>query len=405
MEPVFDIPDSTDWLSTPLSGLSRVESALRCQVCKDLFKNPVTTSCCHTFCSICIRRCLSADGKCPTCRADDQAVKLRQNWAVDEVVDSFRQVRGDLLGFARNLSAGPNSDSREARIPKKRRIEEMQDATSQENGRSPPKTRSQSAWRNNGALSTSSTPMVIDNSEDDDYQPDDGLVACPICNRRMKEEAVFPHLNRCPGPSSQKEPQPNRPRKTPSSNKPPERLPTINYSVMKDTDMRRKLRELGIPEFGPRLLLQKRHTEWLNLWNANCDSKSPRSKQELLRELDIWEQTQGIRSRDQTNSIMKKDFDGAAWSAAHGDDFRKLIESAQKKRESRVAPASESLPASKQLSTETADPQDPQIGDSNAPGNESPDKIDHHTPADSGPDSQPGMEGGSQRIVVEDTTA
>lgn len=28
---------------------------------------------------------------------------------------------------------------------------------------------------------------------------DDGMVACPICNRRMKNEAVFAHLDKCTG--------------------------------------------------------------------------------------------------------------------------------------------------------------------------------------------------------------
>lgn len=38
---------------------------------------------------------------------------------------------------------------------------------------------------------------------------EDGMVACPICNRRMKNEAVFAHLDRCtgdPGPASKPAP-------------------------------------------------------------------------------------------------------------------------------------------------------------------------------------------------------
>lgn len=29
---------------------------------------------------------------------------------------------------------------------------------------------------------------------------DDGLVPCPMCNRRMKEASVFNHLDNCKGP-------------------------------------------------------------------------------------------------------------------------------------------------------------------------------------------------------------
>ena len=47
--PSFDsaeasVPDSTDWLATPLAALAPLESALRCQVCKDFFNTPMMTS-------------------------------------------------------------------------------------------------------------------------------------------------------------------------------------------------------------------------------------------------------------------------------------------------------------------------------------------------------------------------
>lgn len=98
--PIDDVADSTDWLSTPLSGLAAVEAALRCQVCKDFYKTPMLTSCSHTFCSICIRRALSSDGKCPLCRAADQELKLRSNWSMEEAVDAFTKARAAAIEFA-----------------------------------------------------------------------------------------------------------------------------------------------------------------------------------------------------------------------------------------------------------------------------------------------------------------
>lgn len=126
MDPSFDIdiPDSTDWISTPVPGVAPVESALRCQVCKDFFDTPVITSCSHTFCSLCIRRCLSAEGKCPACRSPDQELKLRRNWAVQELVDGFQKVRKDLLHLAR-ASTVPDTEDIGATQPftKKRRLD------------------------------------------------------------------------------------------------------------------------------------------------------------------------------------------------------------------------------------------------------------------------------------------
>ena len=114
-----------------------------------------------------------------------------------------------------------------------------------------------------------------------------------------------------------------------------ERLPQINYSLLNDNSLRKKLASLGIPNNGPRSLLTRRHTEWINLVNANCDSKTPRTKRELLRELYTWDKTQSRHvingSLTANPSVMSKDFDGAAWAADHDHDFKKLIADAQNK--------------------------------------------------------------------------
>ena len=103
MDSSFDVPDPSDWLGTPVSRLAPVETALRCQVCKDFFTTPVITSCSHTFCSLCIRRCLTNDGKCPTCRAIDQELRLRPNWIVQELVDAFQTARPEILRLGKDV--------------------------------------------------------------------------------------------------------------------------------------------------------------------------------------------------------------------------------------------------------------------------------------------------------------
>lgn len=122
----------------------------------------------------------------------------------------------------------------------------------------------------------------------------------------------------------------------PSSN-PPERLPQLSYSILKDNALRKKLTELGIPTGGSRALLIRRHMEWVNLVNANSDSSRPRTKRELLHELDIWDRSQGRHISNFSGdlmgggSVMRKDFDGEAWAISHGDEFRTLIGKARQK--------------------------------------------------------------------------
>ena len=126
------------------------------------------------------------------------------------------------------------------------------------------------------------------------------------------------------------------PPRTPTPPKSQDRLPALSYSILNENTLRKKIGSLGIPTTGSKQMLIRRHQEWVNLWNANCDSLHPRSKKDLLHDLVIWE-----KSQNQVNSVgnqsgggsavMRKDFDGAAWAASHNDDFQQLIAQARRK--------------------------------------------------------------------------
>ncbi|KAI9851862.1 MAG: E3 ubiquitin-protein ligase rad18 [Thelocarpon superellum] len=350
MDHAHSVPDSTDWLSTPLRGLAPVEAALRCQVCKDFFTTPMTTSCSHTFCSLCIRRCLAADGKCPTCRGAEQEIKLRRNGAVQEIVDAFQQARDATLLFARRSEVGDAPLSSSSSSSKKRKADDLGLDEGGNVAKQMRKTRSQSRRDEDATEATvGESVTVIDDDSGDDYVPDDGLVSCPMCSRRMKEDQVYAHLDRCEEEQGGK---------------------TANQ-------LRKKLAELGIRNTGSKSQLEKRHTEWVNIWNANCDSERPRSRRELIQDLDGWERSQGSlvpgglafnggggtggggngaggsgggggggnglgsgnnsnghgsNGINRGNSVMEKTFDGSAWAKSHQDDFRDLIAQARRRR-------------------------------------------------------------------------
>jgi E3 ubiquitin-protein ligase RAD18 len=107
--------------------------------------------------------------------------------------------------------------------------------------------------------------------------------------------------------------------------------------MVKDNALRKKLGDMGISAAGSRQLMERRYTEWVTLWNANCDSKIPKGKGELKRELDVWERTQGggapVASRMNTGgNIRDKDFDGLAWSKNNDESFKQLVAEARKKK-------------------------------------------------------------------------
>ena len=76
--------------------------------------------------------------------------------------------------------------------------------------------------------------------------------------------------------------------------------------------------------------------------NANCDSTKPRTRRELLNELDVWDKAQGRQISNSSNqgingsSVMSKDFDGAAWTASHNEDFKALIANARRKATAKI---------------------------------------------------------------------
>ncbi|KAI0150692.1 DNA repair protein rad18 [Xylariaceae sp. FL1272] len=362
------VNDSTDWLSTPLPGLATVEAALRCQICKDFFKTPMLTSCNHTFCSLCIRRALASDGKCPLCRASEQEMKLRSNWSMEEVVAAFTQARPAVLDFARK----PPPTSRRSISPPKRTTRELEGSEeplpSSKRLRSSTrlsKTRSMAAT---AEMARQEVDMPDPEPETEPLEPDDGLVACPICWKRMKPIQVDRHLDTsCPG-----EPQPDPPKrqaKSPlrnfsiptnitnafpsvssssrTSTPTPERLPARNYSMLKDVQLRKELADLGLSTAGGRYFQERRHKEWVMMWNANCDSQRPRRRAELMNDLDLWERTFGSRAPTTSHSstmgaqIKDKDFDGAAWAAKHDTSFRDLIANARKSRTQSNKPSDE----------------------------------------------------------------
>jgi E3 ubiquitin-protein ligase RAD18 len=120
------------------------------------------------------------------------------------------------------------------------------------------------------------------------------------------------------------------PTKVPSET--PQYLGFLNYAMLKDLQLRKKLKDQGIPNDGSRQILEKRYTYWINLYNSNCDAKSPRNRRELLRELAVWEKSQfGYSASSDRDGVMAKDFDGDGWNGRHKDQFQDLIEQARAK--------------------------------------------------------------------------
>ncbi|KAH7376580.1 hypothetical protein B0T11DRAFT_22731 [Plectosphaerella cucumerina] len=367
-----DVSDPTDWHGTPLAGFAAVESALRCQMCKDFYKTPMLTTCSHTFCSLCIRRALATDGQCPLCRTKALESQLRNNWALEEAVVAFSEARQAALDYAKRPAAPPPQKSPKRKL--RASAEEQQQEPETKRLRSSTRLSRQRAQAPPGPVTAQITGYVsdsqaasdeeggpwyeevdrVEDEEEDVYVPekpepaevdlDDGLVSCPMCQARMKEALVFGHLDTCTGPTSsthnraprgqtsKSAPGPARPLGLPIPT--PERLPTLNYDMMKDLALRKKMTELGLSALGSRQLLQNRHKEWITIWNANCDSAKPKTRAALLQDLATWERTIGGGNAGPSRGVevKDKDFNGDAWASKHQSNFRDLVASARRSR-------------------------------------------------------------------------
>ncbi|KAJ4379856.1 E3 ubiquitin-protein ligase rad18 [Didymella sp. IMI 355093] len=255
----------------------------------------------------------------------------------------FQEARPRALDLARADKAQENG--LEAGSNKKRKLED----TDMEDGEAVRQTRSRQARRSQRNAGSNDAPVEIPDNGDDvdeDFMPE-GMAKCPICNEAMKQELVFNHLDVCTGQSSSQGRSTRSKTKNPfpvalqrrqkQTSPPPTRLSTLNYSMMKEGALRKKLQEIGIPNWGNKDLMRRRHIEWLNIHNSNCDAdeRVRRPKRQLLRELEEWENTQGGRADVKESKLMKKDFDGTGYAKSHKSDFDDLIAQARKKR---VAP-------------------------------------------------------------------
>ncbi|KAG0052128.1 E3 ubiquitin-protein ligase rad18 [Gryganskiella cystojenkinii] len=91
---------------------------------------------------------------------------------------------------------------------------------------------------------------------------------------------------------------------------PPEmkRLPKLTYSVLNDKQLRKKLQEVGLSTYGDKQQMQKRHAEYVTIYNANCDSTRPMPVSQLLKQMDAWERTYelDIQAKDQQRRQLEQ---------------------------------------------------------------------------------------------------
>ncbi|KAL7487592.1 hypothetical protein ACHAW6_013174 [Cyclotella cf. meneghiniana] len=277
--------------SNPLhKSLFSLDASFRCSICGEIYVAPVAVlPCLHTFCSECVRRhCkwgmggMKRECRCPECNQligtrkgqNDYENAILPNHHFENQLDIYKQMREGLLSsFVRLDVLEKEKMGKESSEPSNGQIHEHCGEDNSESKRKydikekrerAPKR----ACRNIAKTITYAHSSDSDNDDDSDY------------------ESFRTHSH------SSKKPKPKitLQRKT-----------VVSYHGMK----RKKLAELcnkeGLPSHGTDEELKRRHSDYITLYNSECDSDHPRSVAELLKEINKRETE---RKREATRAIQ-----------------------------------------------------------------------------------------------------
>lgn len=155
-------------------------------------------------------------------------------------------------------------------------------------------------------------------------QDTDDRLSCPVCNKSFQSNEIRnleEHVEQCLYPEAKA--------KLTASKR---RLSKPVYNLMKDAELKKLLAELSLPTTGDRDLLIRRHTEYVILWNAECDTLKPKTEIELKRELASIERSWSRKAP--TVDLSSEDFEekAAIYREANTHHFEALIETAKRRK-------------------------------------------------------------------------
>lgn len=319
MEQSTEDTDSFAWISKPFSNegpeLNKSlqdfeQSSLHCTICRQFYRNAVSLRACHhSFCSECIRVSLSHEkrgmkriGTCPICRTEvkeDGGGAIMPNWGLQDAVDKFKNMRSILHSSLVRLHC-----LEQEKVAVVGNLENIIDSVESVEGSS--KTAGDlKTFNRRKAIPDRrcrkrklNTTEVCENEELNEEHSDDESSDAEYVDKEVlgagtptgrvivSSRVVNPYLK-----------IPSIDLSEPLSSdtleriKPPDTLQRIKprtipvYHGMKKSKLQDLCKREGIISKGNDRELKERHLEYLRLWNAECDAKNPRSKDQLVQEL------------------------------------------------------------------------------------------------------------------------
>ncbi|KAI3370121.1 hypothetical protein L3Q82_024912 [Scortum barcoo] len=368
-------------LPPQLACLKNVDALLRCPICFDFLNISMMTKCSHNFCSLCIRKFLSYKLQCPVCNTEATEQDLRNNRLLDDLVVNFQAARQQLSKA--NFDSPPISPKTPASAVKCRTPREKSQKCNstvlshffQKRPKTSPTEQSQrngsvSHWVQRGKLQTAGThdandadlhsastqlPVAVKEEPMDMQEisiqslvsvkreatavevahsstPSKVIkpvikVECPVCSVSVPQQFINKHLDTCLTRGEKKESLRS------SIGKARRPMGKLVYNLLSLQELKRRLKECHLSVQGSRDQLVKRHREFVQIYNAQCDSLNPKSAEDIARELEANEKIRNqLQGRAKPVMVFSKkqsekeiDEMHSNYRKQHSSDFSRLI--------------------------------------------------------------------------------
>uniref|UniRef100_A0A8C5Q2L8 RING-type E3 ubiquitin transferase n=1 Tax=Leptobrachium leishanense TaxID=445787 RepID=A0A8C5Q2L8_9ANUR len=331
-------------------SVQNLDDLLRCGICFDYFNIAMMIpQCSHNYCSLCIRKFLSYKTQCPTCCLAVTESDLRNNRILDDLVKTFCS--------ARQYLSGCTPDSPPISPPQPMSMGKLDGATS----RGPPRKQIKkenklmdvflvktSAPASKRTLKASSqvpftpTPSIKQEQEDEPQSLVDNTgsstpststmkvnikVECPVCSVGISEQYINKHLDGCLTRDEKKDSL----RSSAQKRKP---MAKVVYNLLSERDLRKRLKEVGLSTHGSKQQMTRRHQEFVQTYNAQCDSLDPKSAAEIVCEIENNEKIRcALEAKQESGMTFKKeqteeeiDEIHHEYRKKHNNDFQNLIQ-------------------------------------------------------------------------------
>nr|ACQ58686.1 E3 ubiquitin-protein ligase RAD18 [Anoplopoma fimbria] len=324
--------------------LKNVEALLRCPICFDFLNISMMTKCSHNFCSLCIRKFFCFKLQCPVCNTQATEQDLGTNRLLDDLVVNFQAARQQLSKAhfeSPPISPKTPASAVKCKTPRERgqkcnssvlshffqkRPKTSPTKESQRDGsvaQCAQRRKTQTAHTHNANdadlhSATAQLPVVVKEEPMDvegasiqgltsvkqeagvSHSTSTGVemahssspskdvkpvikVECPVCSVSVPQQFINKHLDTCLTRGEKKESL----RSSLGNARRP--MTKLVYNLLSMQELKRRLKECHLSMQGSRDQLIKRHQDFVQIYNAQCDSLNPKSAEDIAKELEANE--------------------------------------------------------------------------------------------------------------------